>query len=177
MGTMRSAPLPRDLAGPVTVALAKAAPTIPGAGALPGGCVYELKWDGFRLVIVTTTTGSRLWTRQGTDLTDRFPEITAAATAVLPVGSVVDGELVVFDGTRLSFSLLQRRMVRNPGDVRRLATAHPASYVAFDLLAEGGVDLRRRPFTYRRTALEQLTTWVPPLQLSPTTTDPTVARA
>jgi ATP-dependent DNA ligase len=177
MGTMRSAPLPRDLAGPVTVALAKAAPAIPEVGALPGGCVYELKWDGFRLVVVTTTTGSRLWTRQGTDLTDRFPEIVATATAVLPVGSVVDGELVVFDGTRLSFSLLQQRMVRNPGDVRRLAAAHPASFVAFDLLAEGGVDLRRRPFTDRRAALEQVVTWVPPLQLSPTTTDPAVARA
>ena len=126
---------------------------------------------------MTTTTGSRLWTRQGTDLTDRFPEITTAASAVLPVGSVVDGELVVFDGTRLSFSLLQQRMVRNPGDVRRLATTHPASYVAFDLLAEAGVDLRRRPFTDRRTALEQLATWAPPLQLSPTTTDPTVAQA
>jgi ATP-dependent DNA ligase len=177
MGTMPPAVLPRDLAGPVTVALAKAAPAIPEVGALPGGCVYELKWDGFRLVIVTTTTGSRLWTRHGTDLTDRFPEITAAASAVLPAGSVVDGELVVFDGTRLSFSLLQQRMVRNPGDVRRLATAHPASYVAFDLLAADNADLRRRPFTDRRDGLEQVVTWAPPLQLSPTTTDPAVARA
>ena len=68
-------------------------------------------------------------------------------------------------------------MVRNPGDVRRLATTYPASYVAFDLLAESGVDLRWLPFTDRRAALEQVVTWVPPLQLSPTTTNPTVARA
>jgi hypothetical protein len=121
--------------------LAKAAPVISAAGVLPGGCVYELKWHGFRLVVVTTPTGSRLWTRQGSDLTDRFPEITAAATASLPVGSVVDGELVVFDGTRLSFSLLQQRMTRRPIEVARLAAVHPASFVAFDLLAADGRDL------------------------------------
>jgi ATP-dependent DNA ligase len=166
-----------DLAGPVTVALARAAPAVPEAEALPGGCVYELKWDGFRLVIVITAAGSRLWTRQGTELTDRFPEITAAATSALPVGSVVDGELVVFDGTRLSFSLLQKRMVRNPTEVRRLTAAHPASFVAFDLLAADGVDLRPYPFTERRTALERVAAWTPPLQLSPTTTDPDLARA
>lgn len=58
--------LPADLAGPVAVALARAAPSVPETRALPGGCVYELKWDGFRLVVVTTKAGSRLWTRQGT---------------------------------------------------------------------------------------------------------------
>lgn len=169
--------LPPDLAGPVIVALARATPSIPSATALPGGCVYELKWDGFRLVIVTTAEGSRLWTRQGTDLTDRFPEITAAASSTLPQGSVVDGELVVFDGTRLSFSLLQQRMTRNPTQVHRLTAAHPASFVAFDLLAADGTDLRPLPFTERRSALEQVASWAPPLQLSPTTTDPEVARA
>jgi len=169
--------LPPDLAGPVALALARAATAIPAVGALPGGCVYELKWDGFRLVIVTTAAGSRLWTRQGTDLTDRFPEIAAAASSALPAGSVVDGELVVFDGTRLSFSLLQQRMTRTPTQVRRLSAAHPASFVAFDLLAAGGTDLRPLPFTERRSALEQVGAWAPPLQLSPTTTDPEVAGA
>lgn len=175
--SMSSDRLPEDLTGPVTVALARAVTSIPTAAAPPGGCVYELKWDGFRLVVVTTAEGSRLWTRQGSDLTGRFPEIAAAASTVLPAGSVVDGELVVFDGTRLSFSLLQQRMARKPIEVHRLTAAHPASFVAFDLLAAGGTDLRPRPFTERRSALEQLCSWAPPLQLSPTTTDPEVAQA
>jgi ATP-dependent DNA ligase len=51
------------------------------AGALPGGCVYEPKWDGPRLVIMTTDAGSRKWTRHGTDLTNRFHEMTAFAVA------------------------------------------------------------------------------------------------
>ncbi len=74
-GPMPPVALPIDLTGPVTVAPAKATPAIPEAGALPGGCVYELKWDGFGLVVVITSAGSRLWTRQGTDLTDRLPKI------------------------------------------------------------------------------------------------------
>lgn len=138
------------------MALARAATAIPAAGALPGGCVYELKWDGFRLVTVTTAERSRLCTRQGTELTDRFPEITAAASSALPAGSVVDGELVVFDGTRLSFSLLQQRMTRKPTQVQRLSAAHPASFVAFDLLTADGTDLRPLPFTGRRRALRWL---------------------
>lgn len=66
---------PPDLAGPMVVALARSATSSPSVAALPGECVYELKWDGFRLVTVTTAEGSRLWTRLGTDLTDQFPEM------------------------------------------------------------------------------------------------------
>jgi ATP-dependent DNA ligase len=55
--------------------------------------------------------------------------------------------------------------------------AHPASYVAFDLLAAGGADLRDRRLSRRRAALEELAApWKPPLQLSPATTDPEEAR-
>jgi hypothetical protein len=44
--------LPPDLQGPVVVALARAEETIPSASSLPGGAVYELKWDGFRCALV-----------------------------------------------------------------------------------------------------------------------------
>jgi len=94
-----------------------------------------------------------------------------------PRGRWSTGELVVFAGTRLSFSLLRQRMTRKPTQVQRLSAAHPASFVAFDLLAADGTDLRPLPFTGRRQALEQVASWAPPLQLSPTTTDPEVARA
>ncbi len=61
--------LPPALAGPVTVELAKAAETIPGERSMRGGSIYELKWDGYRLVIVRTNHGARLWSRDGKDLT------------------------------------------------------------------------------------------------------------
>ena len=90
---------------------------------------------------------------------------------------VVDGEVVIWNGSRLDFDLLQQRMVTSPGKVASARVAHPASYVAFDLLAVGGRDLRDLPLTERRRQLEQVAGWAPPLQLSPVTTDREEARS
>jgi ATP-dependent DNA ligase len=170
--------LPPELAGPVAVELAKPVRGIPEPGALPGGCRYEPKWDGYRLVAVRQATGTRLWSKQGRDLTDRFPDVAAAALAQLPAGTVVDGEVVVWSGERLDFGLLQARMTASRGRIGALVAAHPASYVVFDLLAAGGTDLRGRPWRRRRAELEELgRRWAPPVQLSPVTADVEEARA
>ncbi|MGY2067090.1 ATP-dependent DNA ligase [Blastococcus sp. SYSU DS0619] len=169
--------LPPELAGPVAVELAKPVREIPHPGALSGGCRYEPKWDGYRLVVVRDRSSTRLWSKQGRDLTDRFPDVAAAALAQVPAGSVVDGEVVIWNGDRLDFGLLQRRMVASAGHIAAQVAASPASYVAFDLLAAGGEDLRGRTFARRRAALEQLAgRWAPPLQLSPVTADAAEAR-
>jgi ATP-dependent DNA ligase len=170
--------LPPDLAGPVAVELAKSVRAIPPPNALPGGCRYEPKWDGYRLVIVRSARSTRLWSKQGRDLTDRFPDIAAAAVAQVPAGTVVDGEVVVWNGSRLDFGLLQQRMGTSPGRIGALVATAPASYVAFDLIAAGGTDLRRRTLRARREELESLAgRWAPPLQLSPLTADVEEARA
>ena len=169
--------LPPDLAGPVGVALTKPVSAVPARDGLPGGCRYEPKWDGFRLVVVRDGGTTRLWSRQGRDLTAGFPDIATAAAAQLPAGTVVDGEVVVWNGARLDFALLQQRLVTAAGRIAPLARAHPASYVAFDLLAAAGDDQRGRPLRERRAALEALAgRWRPPLQLSPVTDDPAEAR-
>jgi ATP-dependent DNA ligase len=168
--------LPPELAGPVAVQLAKPVRAIPAASALPGGCLYEPKWDGYRLVVVRTGGSTGVWSKQGRELTDRFPDVVAAAVAQVPAGTVLDGEVVIWNGSRLDFGLLQQRMVTPAGRIAALAAAHPASYVAFDLLAAGGTDLRAWKLTRRRAALEDLAErWAPPLQLSPATTDPAEA--
>jgi ATP-dependent DNA ligase len=170
--------LPPELSGPVAVELAKPVRTIPPATALPGGCLYEPKWDGYRLVVVRSGGSTRLWSKQGRDLTDRFPDVVAAVIAQVPSGTVIDGEVVIWNGARLDFGLLQQRMVTAPGRIAALTAAHSASYVAFDLLAAGGTDLRSWKLARRRTALEDLAArWAPPLQLSPATSDPVEARA
>jgi ATP-dependent DNA ligase len=169
--------VPPDLAGPVAVELAKPMRDLPRADALPGGVLYEPKWDGYRLVVVRTGGTTRVWSRQGRDLSARFPDVVAAAVAQVPPGTVLDGEVVVWNGSRLDFGLLQQRMVAAPGRVGALAAAAPASYVAFDLLALGGADLRSRRLRERRAALEELASrWAPPMQLSPVTADPAEAR-
>jgi hypothetical protein len=76
----------------------------------------------------------------------------------------------------LSFDLLQHRLVTTPAKVRRLVAEHPASFMAFDLLAVGGVDIRPQRWSTRRSRLESLGEWVPPLQLTPVTVDVDEAR-
>lgn len=97
--------LPADLLGPVDLALAKAVEDVPGPHALPGGSRYELKWDGYRGAIVRRPQDARLWSRQRNDMTTQFPELIAAAET-LPPGTVIDGEVVNWNGARLDFDLL-----------------------------------------------------------------------
>lgn len=169
--------LPPELSGPVAVQLSKPVREIPPAHALPGGCLYEPKWDGYRLVVVRGAAATRVWSKQGRDLTDRFPDVVAAAVAQVPAGTVLDGEVVIWNGSRLDFGLLQQRMSSSPGRIKALVATAPASYVAFDLLAAGGTDLRDLRLMRRRAELEVLAgRWAPPLQLSPATSDPAEAR-
>ena len=169
--------LPPELAGPVAVQLSKPVREIPAAHVLPGGCLYEPKWDGYRLVVVRGGSSTRVWSKQGRDLTDRFPDVVAAAVAQVPAGTVLDGEVVIWNGSRLDFGLLQQRMSTSPGRIKALVATAPASYVAFDLLASGGTDLRGLRLSRRRAELEAMAgRWAPPMQLSPATSDPAEAR-
>lgn len=103
----------------------------------------------FSRTIVHVNRRVRVWSRRGTDLTDRFPEVAGLASAV-PADTVVDGELVVFDGAgRPDFEAIRRRGLL--GQVERSAT-----FVAFDVLRLGGRDLLAQRFRARRTALGDL---------------------
>ena len=68
-------------------------------------------------------------------------------------------------------------MSTSPGRIKALVASAPASYVAFDLLAAGGADLRDLRLSRRRAQLEAMAArWAPPMQLSPATADPAEAR-
>ena len=90
--------------------LAKPVRQLPPADAMPGGCVYEPKYDGYRALLFVDDVGCRIQSRRGNDITASFPDIAAAADDLIPAGSVVDGELVVWEGGRLEFVELQRRL-------------------------------------------------------------------
>jgi DNA ligase D-like protein (predicted polymerase) len=168
--------LPKDLAGPVAVTLAKAAEQLPGPFAMAGGTRYQVKWDGYRGIMVADAGSTRLWSRQRRQLSTAFPELVRAGHDLLPPGTVIDGEVCIWSGDRLDFDQLQRRMVTGARTAEH-ARRHPAAFMAFDLLAHRGQDLRDRPWTERQTALEELAArWVPPLQLTPVTDDVEQAR-
>lgn len=164
--------IPEALRPPVSLAMAKGADSVPPRGALPGGCIYEPKWDGFRTVILAASEGVSLWSRQGRDLSRYFPELLEAAAAQVPPGCVLDGEAVVWTDDKLDFDALQRRLVTSKNALPALIQERPASFAAFDLLAVAGHDIRGLALTERRELLEQLAAdWKPPLNLSPATQD------
>jgi ATP-dependent DNA ligase len=112
-------------------------------------------------------------------MTRYFPELVEALKANLPERCVIDGEIVVIEasGDRLDFEALQQRIHPATSRVNLLAKQTPSTFVAFDLLAVGGTDLMRRPFSDRRAALEEaLADAGPPIHLTRTTTDPALAR-
>lgn len=155
--------VPDPIPPPVVVMLSRPVTALPPAGALPGGEVFEPKFDGWRLVILTGPV--RLQTRAGRDVTRSFPEI-AEAAAALPARTVLDGELVVWSEGRVDFGALQSRGLGRP------KLTPPASYAAFDVLALDGEDYRARPYLERRRALVDLLAPLgPPLQPVPATTD------
>lgn len=164
--------MPRAVQPPIDVVLARLVAEIPQPAALPGGSRYEPKWDGWRLIAAHDERGVRLWSRQGTDLTGRLPDVAAAVAAQVPTGVVLDGEVVVWHEDRLSFRHLQRRLTTSPRQIPALTRTHPASYVAFDLLEVAGQDIRPLAWRNRRRLLEELTRdWQPPLNVSPVTGD------
>jgi ATP-dependent DNA ligase len=88
----------------------------------------------------------------------------------------VDGEVVIVTPGGLDFDALQLRLHPAASRVAKLAQAKPASFVAFDLLAADGRDLRSLPQVERRSALERaLKGATPPLHVTPSTRDPEVA--
>jgi bifunctional non-homologous end joining protein LigD len=120
------------------------------------GWLFELKYDGYRLLAAREGDRPRLLYRRGGDATTAFPEI-AGAVRALPFESVLlDGELVVLDELgRPSFQRLQRRaQLRRPIDVERAES--PATLYLFDCLALEGRDLRALPLVERKRALAEI---------------------
>jgi bifunctional non-homologous end joining protein LigD len=124
--------------------------------------LYELKYDGVRMMAERRGDEVALYGRSGDVITARYPEI-AAALARLPAERfVVDGEIVAADEEgRPSFQRLQGRMhLTSPRDVARAVSAIPVTAVLFDCLALDGHDLRRLPLRERKACLALL---APPL--------------
>lgn len=149
------------------------------AEALPTGegFLYEPKWDGFR-AIVFRGGGADLFI-QSRDLRplDRyFPELRPALLASLPEACVVDGEIVIVTPDGLDFDALQLRLHPAASRVAKLSKEIPAAFVAFDLLAVEGRDLRGTPQGERRALLERaLAMSEPPIYVTPVTRDSALA--
>ncbi len=159
---------------PLAPMLAKATDSLPEAE--PGDYLFEPKWDGFRCVVFRDGDEVVLGSRNERPLNRYFPELLVALRASLPERCVVDGEIVVTSSNGLDFDALQQRIHPAESRVQRLAGETPASFVAFDLLAQDHQSLLASPFVERRRALEQALAGArPPVHLTPSTADRSLA--
>ncbi len=120
--------------------------------AIPAGddWLYEMKYDGYRIVAYTEANSVRLITRNGGDYTKRFQDV---ASSIIDWAAgramILDGEMAITDtGGKTDFQALQN-FTKNPGG-RKL------TYIIFDLLSVNGEDLRGQPLIARKEMLEAL---------------------
>ena len=137
----------------------------------PAEWVAEWKWDGIRGQLVNRPGIFALWSRGEDLITDRFPEFAALAD-FLPLGTVIDGEVLAWDSEMAKpqpFAALQTRINRKTVPKKLLIDA-PARMLAYDLLEDGGTDLRAAPLAVRHARLAAIVSGLDPklaLGLSP----------
>jgi DNA ligase D-like protein (predicted ligase) len=130
------------------------------------GWVYERKLDGQRCLAVRTSSGTRLYSRSGRDVTVAFPEIAEALEQQASTDFVIDGEVVAFEGSRTSFERLQPRIhVASAEKARRSGV--PVYFYVFDVLRVDGEDVRREPMLDRKRRLRELLTFEGPIRYTP----------
>ncbi|WP_246527770.1 ATP-dependent DNA ligase [Pseudarthrobacter albicanus] len=116
---------------------------------------FELKWDGVRALIMADATKIRLISRNGKDVSATYPELTDRACWP-EQDFVADGEIIAPGLSGMpDFGHLQGRMkLTRPDDVAKARASIPVRLMLFDLLSDGGEDLRRLPLRARRARLE-----------------------
>jgi bifunctional non-homologous end joining protein LigD len=122
------------------------------------GWLFELKYDGYRVIASCERGEPHLFYRRGSESTAVFPEIARAVRGLPFEHLVLDGEIVVLDpDARPSFQRLQRRaLLQRAPDIARAAIELPASYYVFDLLGFEDFDLRPLPLAERKALLRRV---------------------
>jgi bifunctional non-homologous end joining protein LigD len=120
--------------------------------------IFELKYDGYRLLAAKEGGTVSLRYRSGIDATLGFPEIARALSALPFETFVLDGEVVVLDpDARPNFQRLQKRaMLLRSRDIERAAREHPVTLYAFDLLGFATYDVRGLPLLQRKELLRRM---------------------
>ena len=109
--------------------------------------LFEVKWDGIRLVSFIDNGKVSLQTRAGRIVDDEYPQLQAVSRLVKAKQAVLDGEIVALDEEgRPSFQLLQNRG-KEP---------HPMQYVVFDIVYLDGQRLFRVPLEDRKRLLRDI---------------------
>ena len=116
------------------------------------GWIFERKLDGVRAIAVHDAQGAALWSRTEHRMDATYPELVDDLAARTRPGTVLDGEIVAFDGDQTSFARLQGRIGLHDPDAAR-ATGIPVFLYLFDLLVLDERDVTALPLRERKRLL------------------------
>ena len=118
--------------------------------------VFEIKWDGVRVIAQIEGGKTTLWARSGRDITQEYPEFKNLAAHFRVANVIADGEIVTLDQDgRSDFQKLQNRLgAQNPS--QKLMQSVPVNYYFFDLPYADGFDLRKSPLLERKELLKNI---------------------
>ena len=120
------------------------------------GWLYEPKWDGFRCLAFRQEKNIQLQSKAGQPLHRYFPEMIEALAELPQRQFVLDGEIVIYEGARLSFDTLLMRIHPAASRIRKLSIETPATFMCFDILVDqDGEKLVQLPLAQRRGRLEK----------------------
>ncbi len=122
------------------------------------GWIFEVKFDGVRVLAVRRSNDVRLYSRTGRDCTALYPEVAESLTHLPADDFVLDGEIVTLDDRgRSSFERLQKRFsLRDDVAIDQARTEIPVVLYAFDLLSAAGYDVRSQPLHSRKELLSRI---------------------
>jgi ATP-dependent DNA ligase len=117
--------------------------------------IFEIKFDGYRAILFATQKGISIKSRKGRDLTHLFPELQMIKKWI-KYDTILDGEIVLFDKGRPSFSKLQTRAKqKEPNKIKYLSKKEPVAFVRFDILYQNK-ELINNPLWQRKEVLNQI---------------------
>ncbi|NHA14664.1 non-homologous end-joining DNA ligase [Thioalkalivibrio sp. XN279] len=127
--------------------------------------IYERKLDGERCLAFRSGRKTRLLSRNQRDLADTYPELIEALDTQVPSGTIVDGEVVAFDGDVTSFSRLQQRLGITDPEEASQSDVKVYLYL-FDVLHLEGYDVTALPLRTRKALLRNCTKFADPLRFT-----------
>lgn len=115
---------------------------------------FEIKFDGIRAIIFASPKEVKIQSRNSKDITHLFPELQDIKNLVKK-NVIFDGEIVIFDNGKSSFSKIQERMhLKNDLKIKSASVSNAACYVCFDILYENK-DLTSFPLIKRKDILSK----------------------
>jgi bifunctional non-homologous end joining protein LigD len=119
--------------------------------------VFEIKWDGIRAILLKNKKNVKIQSRNGNDITKRYPEIVNAARISLGAceSAIIDGEIVVLNKNGIpDFHLHQHRInIQDSNTIKVLSRESPATYFVFDMLYMENKSLKELGYLERREIL------------------------